>query len=69
MRRIPLTVVVLALLAGGFYILRYSLGCMADTTSGECHVFFGITVNGGFMVAIGAWLLRKEFVKPRQSGQ
>ena len=64
MRRFPLTLFALALIAGGFYVLRNALGCFAGTITGECHVFFGITLNGGFMVAIGAWLLWKEFVRP-----
>jgi hypothetical protein len=64
MKRFPLTLLALALLAGGFYVLRNAFGCMAGTLPGECHVFFGITINGGFMVAIGAWLLWKEFVRP-----
>jgi hypothetical protein len=68
MRRIIAVVVSLAFLGGGFYVLRDAFGCMAGTRQGECHVFFGIAVNGGFMVAIGGWLLWNEFVgRPRSS--
>ncbi len=53
----------LAFFAGGFYVLRNAFGCMAGTLPGECHVFFGITVNAGFMIAIGGWLLWNEFAR------
>lgn len=70
MKRITIILVSLACLAGGFYVLRYAYGCMAGILPGECHVFFGITVNGGFMVAIGGWLLWNEFVRrPRSSDE
>jgi hypothetical protein len=67
MRRLALTIFSLALLGGGFVVLRNAFGCMAGTASDECHVFFGITLNGGFMIMIGAWLLWKEYAGPRQS--
>lgn len=63
MSRHLLPIEAVVLIACGSYVLRYAYWCVSGTSEGERHVFFGITVNGGFMIAIGAWLLWKQVLQ------